>query len=156
MSGESDSNGGSELQVRNVQVLLEETSILNVKLSLADEEGVFLETGPIKKPPFDSVNLEHKLIEAEAKKSLQGRRRGSWRNYLIAGNFDDEILHTFCGFWGIRESFIGELMGVVYNMRGRSMEVRTVKVCFHRFAKVFTLESFLLSTVRQILVRSIN
>ena len=53
-----------------MQVLPEETLLLNVKLSLADEEGVFLETEPIKKlleTPADSADFERKLIEAEAK-----------------------------------------------------------------------------------------
>ena len=52
-------------EVRNVQVLQEDTSILNVELLLTDEDGVFLDTEALKKPlkvPADLVNIEHKQI----------------------------------------------------------------------------------------------
>ena len=59
----------NEHEVRNVQVVLEETSFLNIKLSLTGEERVFLEAEPLQKPlevPVDSAGLERKLSEAEA------------------------------------------------------------------------------------------
>ena len=60
---------GDEREVRNVQVVLEEASVLNVKLSLTDEEGVFLEAEPLQRPLealVDPAEWENKLSEAEA------------------------------------------------------------------------------------------
>ena len=60
---------GDEREVRNVQVILEESSFLSVKLSLTDGEGVFLEADPLQKPldaSVDSAELERKLGEATA------------------------------------------------------------------------------------------
>ena len=54
-----------EHEVRNVQVVLEETSFLNIKFSLTGEEGVFLEADPLQKAPVHSAGLERKLSEAE-------------------------------------------------------------------------------------------
>ena len=60
---------GDERAVRNVQVVLEESSFLGVKLSLTDGEGVFLEADPLQKPldaSVDSAELERKLGKATA------------------------------------------------------------------------------------------
>ena len=60
---------GDEREVRNVQVVLEESSFLSVKLSLTDGEGVFLEADSLQKPldaSVDSAELERKLGEATA------------------------------------------------------------------------------------------
>ena len=54
----------------NVQVRVEETADMSVKLSLIDEEGVFLETGPDHKSTegeTDASTMEEMLAEAERK-----------------------------------------------------------------------------------------
>lgn len=54
-----------EHEVRYVQVVLEETSFLNVKLSLIKRECSWTLQKPLE-TPVDLAELEHKLSEAEA------------------------------------------------------------------------------------------
>ena len=57
-----------ECEVRDVEVVLQEASFRKVELSLADEEGVFLEIDSNKplEASVDSAELEQRLSETES------------------------------------------------------------------------------------------
>ena len=70
-----------------MQVILEESLFLSVKLSLTDGEGVFLEADPLQKPldaSVDSAELECKLGEAAAQNTNHTAELVKHQGALIA------------------------------------------------------------------------